>query len=235
MKNIFRLISFIVIIGYCAVTNLFAFDSAELAIKAYKIARIDEQGISEFAVTDALADNSSLNRVDAEVIVDDQIESYLGNAATELDDEAFSEQILFSIRVAGTGTSHYSDGKDSYKVTMTFNPFYFEGAEGVADSGIWASYQLGNVTGVFEATDSPVYGSEKIVIDENVVNHFVAVKDDISRDLSFSWSVEGEQSSRSWWTLRAAVAMTVDAESYDSCEQYGKHSAGVTVKLEVVS
>lgn len=235
MKNIFRLISFIVIIGYCAVTNLFAFDSAELAIKAYKIARIDKQGISEFAVTDALADNSSLNRVDDEIIVDDQIESYLGNAATELDDEAFSEQILFSIRVAGTGTSHYSDWKNSYKVTMTFNPFDFEGAEGVADSGIWASYQLGNVTGVFEDTDSPVNGSESIVIDENGVNHFVTVKDNISEALlSFSWSVKGDQNSLSLWTLRAAVAMTIDAVSYDSCKQYGRHSAYVAVKLEVV-
>ena len=60
MKNVFRLISFVVIIGYIAVANLLASDSAELAIKAYKIARIDEQGISEFAVTDALADNNSL-------------------------------------------------------------------------------------------------------------------------------------------------------------------------------
>ena len=73
MKNVFRLISFVVIIGYIAVANLLASDSAELAIKAYKIARIDEQGISEFAVTDALADNNSLNRVNDEIIVDDQI------------------------------------------------------------------------------------------------------------------------------------------------------------------
>ena len=233
MKNVFRLISFLVIIGYIAVANLLASDSAELAIKAYKIARIDKQGISEFAVTDALADNNSLNRVKDKIIVDDQIESYLGNAATELDDEAFSEQILFSIRVAGTGTSHYSDGKDSYKVTMTFNPFDFEGAEGAADSDIWASYQLGNVTGVFEDTDSPVNGSEKIVINENGVNHFIRVKEK-SQELSFNWSVEGTAGSVSRWTLRAAVAMTVNAESYDLCNQYGRHSADVTVKLEVV-
>lgn len=233
MKNVFRLISFVVIIGYIAVANLLASDSAELAIKAYKIARIDEQGISEFAVTDALADNNSLNRVNDEIIVDDQIESYLGNAATELDDEAFSEQILFSIRVAGTGTSHYSDGKDSYKVTMTFNPFDFEGAEGAADSDIWASYQLGNVTGVFEDTDSSANGNEKIEIDEPGEN-FICVEKE-SKELSFSWSVKGTPAgSFSWWTLRAAVAMTIDAESYDKCNQYGRHSADVTVKLEVV-
>lgn len=233
MKNVFRLISFVVIIGYIAVANLLASDSAELAIKAYKIARIDEQGISEFAVTDALADNNSLNRVKNVIIVDEQIDSYLGNAKTELDDEAFSEQILFSVRVAGTGTSHYSDGKDSYKVTMTFNPFDFEGAEGAADSDIWASYQLGNVTGVFEDTDSPDNGSEKIVIAENSRN-FVSVEGK-SDDLSFSWSVNGESVSVSRWTLRAAVAMTIDAERYDKCNQYGKHSADVTVKLEVAS
>lgn len=231
MKNVFRLISFVVIIGYIAVANLLASDSAELAIKAYKIARIDEQGISEFAVTDALADNNSLNRVNDEIIVDEQIDSYLGNAKTELDDEAFSEQILFSIRVAGTGTSYYSDGKDSYMVTMTFKPFYFEGAEGAENSEIWASYQLGNVTGVFEDTDSPDNGSEKIVIAENSRN-FVSVEGKSAGDLSFSWSVEGASDSMSLWTLRAAVAMTINAVSYDSCNQYGRHSAYVTVKLE---
>lgn len=234
MKNVFRLISFVVIIGYIAVANLLASDSAELAIKAYKIARIDEQGISEFAVTDALADNSSLNRVNDKIIVDEQIDSYLGNAETELDDEAFSEQILFSVRVAGTGTSYYSDWKKSYKVTMTFSQFDFEGwPDTLADSDIWASYQLGNVTGVFEATDSPVNGNEKIVINENGVKHFIRVEEK-SEDLSFSWSVEGTHGSVSRWTLRAAVAMTIDAESYDSCKQYGTHSADVTVKLEVV-
>lgn len=226
MKNVFRLISFVVIIGYIAVANLLASDSAELAIKAYKIARIDEQGISEFAVTDALADNNSLNRVKDKIIVDEQIDSYLGNAKTELDDEAFSEQILFSIRVAGTGTSYYSDGKESYKVTMTFNPFYF----GAEDSEIWASYQLGNVTGVFEKTDSSANGDEKIEINETGEN-FISVKEK-SEDLSFSWSVEGASDSMSLWTLRAAVAMTINAVSYDSCNQYGRHSAYVTVKLE---
>lgn len=231
MKNVFRLISFVVIIGYIAVANLLASDSAELAIKAYKIARIDEQGISEFAVTDALADNNSLNRVKDEIIVDEQIDSYLGNAKTELDDEAFSEQILFSVRVAGTRTRRYSGATDSYKVTMTFNPFYFKGAEGAEDSEIWASYQLGNVTGVFEDTDSSVNGNEKIKINETGGVNFILVEE-TSKALSFSWSVEGEPDPVSWWTLRAAVAMTIDAVSYDSCEQYGRHSAYVTVKLE---
>ena len=47
-----------------------------------------------------------------------------------------------------------------------------------------------------------------------------------------SWSVEGASDSMSLWTLRAAVAMTINAVSYDSCNQYGRHSAYVTVKLE---
>ena len=236
MKNVFRLISFVVIIGYIAVANLLASDSAELAIKAYKIARIDEQGISEFAVTDALADNNSLNRVKDKIIVDEQIDSYLGNAKTELDDEAFSEQILFSVRVAGTRTRLYSDSgaKDSYKVTMTFSRFDFEGSHDADDSDIWASYQLGNVTGVFEKTDSSANGNEKIEINETGGVNFILVKEK-SEELSFSWSVKGTPAgSFSWWTLRAAVAMTIDAESYDLCNQYGRHSADVTVKLEVV-
>ena len=235
MKNVFRLISFVVIIGYIAVANLLASDSAELAIKAYKIARIDKQGISEFAVTDALADNNSLNRVKDKIIVDEQIDSYLGNAKTELDDEAFSEQILFSVRVAGTRTRLYSSANDSYKVTMTFSRFDFEGAEGAADSDIWASYQLGNVTGVFEKTDSSANGNEKIEINETGGVNFILVKEK-SEELSFSWSVKGTPAgSFSWWTLRAAVAMTIDAERYDKCNQYGRHSADVTVKLEVAS
>ena len=234
MKNVFRLISFVVIIGYIAVANLLASDSAELAIKAYKIARIDEQGISEFAVTDALADNNSLNRVNDEIIVDEQIDSYLGYARTKLDDEAFSEQILFSIRVAGTRTGLYSGANDSYKVTMTFSRFDFEGSPDADDSGIWASYQLGNVTGVFEKTDSSANGNEKIEINETGGVNFILVKEK-SEELSFSWSVKGTPAgSFSWWTLRAAVAMTIDAESYDLCNQYGRHSADVTVKLEVV-
>lgn len=234
MKNVFRLISFVVIIGYIAVANLLASDSAELAIKAYKIARIDKQGISEFAVTDALADNNSLNRVKDKIIVDEQIDSYLGNAKTELDDEAFSEQILFSVRVAGTRTSLYSDADDSYKVTMTFSQFDFEGSPDADDSDIWASYQLGNVTGVFEKTDSSANGNEKIEIKETGGVNFILVKEK-SDDLIFSWSVKGTPAgSFSWWTLRAAVAMTIDAESYDLCNQYGSHSADVTVKLEVV-
>lgn len=216
--------------------SLNAADTQELVIKAYKIVRSDQKGITEFVVTDALADFDDLNRipdVKNEIILDRRIGTYLGKMG-QLDDKAFSEQIVFSVRIAGAGTSSYNNGTpywflddtDSYRVTMEFSPFKY-GTDG-EPSTIQACYQLGNITGIFEANSSSTHGSETITTTPGTdyVNN--------SGSLSFNWKVTTDSGSLSQWTVRAAVAMTIGEDSYNTCTQYGKHSATVTVKLEAV-
>ena len=109
MKKVFSLY---LLFSCIFMTGVPASDSEELVIKAYKIARPDKRGISEFVVTDALADFDDLNKitksdVKSEIILDKHINTYLGNAASKLDEGAFSEQIVFSVRVVGAGSSAY--------------------------------------------------------------------------------------------------------------------------------
>lgn len=235
MKLKQKVISLSILFACTFMTGVFAADSQELVIKAYKIARSDQQGITEFVVTDALADFDDLDKISDtrnEIILDRHIGTYLGRIE-RLDDKAFSEQIVFSVRVAGAGSSEYFASEEivseKYKVTMTFSPFYY----GADLSYIKASYQLGNVTGIFEETSSPDNGEESILISETSPD-YVYVDGSENKDLSFTWSVDTERNSLSQWTVRAAVSMTIGEDSYNNCTQYGKHSATVTVKLEAV-
>lgn len=246
MKLKQKVISLSILFTCMFMTGVSAADSQELVIKAYKIARSDQQGITEFVVTDALADFDNLDKISDtrnEIILDRHINTYLGNGSTRLDEGAFSEQIVFSVRVAGAGSSEYFETEptwwggtseklvsDKYKVTMTFSPFYY----GADLSYIKASYQLGNVTGIFEETSSPDNGEESILISETSPD-YVYVDGSENKDLSFTWSVDTERNSVSHWTVRAAVAMAIDEGSYNNCKQYGKHSATVTVTLEAIS
>ena len=243
MKKVFSLY---LLFSCIFMTGVPASDSEELVIKAYKIARLDKRGISEFVVTDALADFDDLNKitnldVKSEIILDKHINTYLGNAGSKLDEGAFSEQIVFSVRVAGAGSSEYFETEPTllggtseklvsgkYKVTMTFSPFY----SGADLSDIKASYQLGNVTGIFEETSSPDNGEESILISETSPD-YVYVDGSENKDLSFTWSVDTERNSVSQWTIRAAVAMTIDSKSYEDCDEYGTHAAQVIVELGV--
>lgn len=241
MKKVFSLY---LLFSCIFMTGVPASDSEELVIKAYKILRPDKRGISEFVVTDALADFDDLNKITstgAEIILDEHINTYLGNGSTRLDEGAFSEQIVFSVRVVGAGSSAYDSsssgsGTDKYKVTMTFYPFKDE----EETSAIKASYQLGNITGIFEKNSSHTSGNERIKTPDNKepedsigINDFVYVNGKESQDLWFEWEVETTADSSSTWIVRAAVAMTVDSTSYEKCTEYGRHSAQVIVKLEV--
>ena len=233
MKLKQKVISLSILFACMFMTGVSAADSQELVIKAYKIARSDQQGITEFVVTDALADFDDLDKISDtrnEIILDRHIGTYLGRIE-RLDDKAFSEQIVFSVRIAGAGTSSYNgpleqDDTDRYQVTMTFSPFIY--GDNGETSTLDACYQLGNITGIFEANSSSTHGSETITATtgtDYVYN---------SGSLSFNWQVTTDSGSLSQWTVRAAVAMTIGEDSYNNCTQYGKHSATVTVKLEAV-
>lgn len=235
MKLKQKIISLSILVAAMFMTGVFAADSQELVIKAYKIARSEQKGITEFVVTDALADFDDLDKISDtrnEIILDRHIGTYLGRIE-RLDDKAFSEQIVFSVRIAGAGTSSYNgtspleeDDTDQYKVTMTFSPFVY--GDNGETSTLDACYQLGNITGIFEANSSSTHGSETITATPGT--DYV----DNSGSLSFNWQVTTDSGSLSQWTVRAAVAMTIGEDSYNNCTQYGKHSAIVTVKLEAV-
>ncbi len=235
MKLKQKVISLSILFTCMFMTGISAADSQELVIKAYKIARSDQKGITEFVVTDALADFDDLDKISDtrnEIILDRHIGTYLGRIE-KLDDKAFSEHIVFSVRIAGAGSSSYNgtspleeDDTNQYKVTMTFSPFVY--GDNGETSTLVACYQLGNITGIFEKSSSPTYGSERITT--NMVNDYVNNSD----SLSFKWKVTTDSGSLSQWTVRAAVAMTIGEDSYNNCTQYGKHSATVTVKLEAV-
>lgn len=235
MKLKQKVISLSILFTCMFMTGVSAADSQELVIKAYKIARSNQKGITEFVVTDALADFDDLDKISDtrnEIILDRHIGTYLGRIE-KLDDKAFSEHIVFSVRIAGAGTSSYNgtspfeeDDTDQYQVTMTFSPFVY-GDNG--ESTLVACYQLGNITGIFEANSSSTHGSETITMTEGTDYVYN------SGSLSFNWQVTTDSGSLSQWTVRAAVAMTIGEDSYNNCTQYGKHSATVTVKLEAVS
>ena len=241
MKLKQKVISLSILFACMFMTGVSAADSQELVIKAYKIARSNQQGITEFVVTDALADFDNLDKISDtrnEIILDRHIGTYLGRIE-KLDDKAFSEQIVFSVRIAGAGSSSYYEQEPSqgsgtngrlvsewYRVTMTFDAFKY--GDDKQESDIKSSYTLGNITGIFEANSSSTHGSETITMTEET--DYV----DNSGSLSFKWQVTTDSGSLSQWTVRAAVAMTIGEDSYNNCTQYGKHSATVTVKLEAV-
>lgn len=244
-----KLVVFILILMTSSLLFSVTKDEANLAVKAYKMSAGTTEGIYEFEVTDALADFNDLNRLPASghsIIVDSHIDKFLGQTGSfAIDDVTFSERILFSIRVAGrsdTGTS----GSDSYKVSFSFDPFKHRISETSSGaSPLIASYQLGNVTGVFAESSAPTStsGNTEITITGITITDaqtgangpkYVRV-DDTTGKFDFSWAIAKTNDSSSTetldWTVRAAVAMTLDRDSYEGCTQYGEHFAPVTVTL----
>lgn len=245
MKLKQKVISLSILFTCMFMTGVSAADSQELVIKAYKIARSKQQGITEFVVTDALADFTNLNRITKgeRLVVDGQISKFLGTAGDTLDKEAFSEQIVFSVRVAGSGAGNYT-------VTMKFSPFDYEKTDADNDSTIGVSYQLGNVTSIFEETSTNVIKeqlttgstetrktwSTTTVLPASLVAKPV-LNSSYPAEMGFSWRVspEGGSSTKTPnWTTRAAVAMTIDEDSYRECSQFGEHASTVTVELKVI-
>lgn len=242
MKLKQKVISLSILFACMFMTGVSAADSQELVIKAYKIARNNQQGITEFVVTDALADFTDLNRITEgeRLVVDGQISKFLGTAGDTLDKEAFSEQIVFSVRVAGSGAGNYT-------VTMEFSPFDYEKTPKKNDSQIGVSYQLGNITSIFEETSTGTITEQNTEGDtststlwESTITKPVLDKvkpDSASQSLSFTWSVSKENDHAEdlpAWTTRAAVAMTIDEDSYRECSQFGEHASTVTVELKVI-
>ena len=244
MKLKQKVISLSILFTCTFMTGVFAADSQELVIKAYKIARSDQQGITEFVVTDALADFTDLNRITEgeRLVVDGQISKFLGTAGDTLDKEAFSEQIVFSVRVAGSGAGNYT-------VTMEFSPFDYEKTDADNDSTIEVSYQLGNVTSIFEETSTNVI-REQLTTGSTETRKTWSTTTDLPASLIakpvpnssdpakmvFSWGIRPEDESSTKtpnWTTRAAVAMTIDEETYHKCKQFGTHASSVKVKLKL--
>lgn len=245
MKLKQKVISLSILFTCTFMTGVFAADSQELVIKAYKIARSDQQGITEFVVTDALADFTNLNRITKgeRLVVDGQISKFLGTAGDTLDKEAFSEQIVFSVRVAGSGAGNYT-------VTMEFSPFDYEKTPKENDSQIGVSYQLGNISSIFEKTSTgsiPQTDSSgnpttemawvSTITSPSSSTSTVVKPDSNSVSFSFTWDVSEKVSPSGElpaWTTRAAVAMTIDEDSYRECSQFGEHASTVTVELKVI-
>lgn len=225
-------------------TNLFAAYKQELVIKAYKIDRTGDSAITEFVVTDALADFADLNRITngESLSIDGKIDTFLGDAAVGLDSDAFAQQIVFSVRVAGRG-------EGSYSISMKFHPFDYEETDTANDSTIKVSYQLGNVTSIFEETSTNVIKedlttgstetrktwSTTTVLPASLIAKPVPNSSDPA-EMVFSWRVREDESSTKTpnWTTRAAVAMTIDEDSYRKCSQFGEHASTVTVELKVI-
>lgn len=224
-------------------TNLFAANKQEVVIKAYKIDRTGDSAITEFVVTDALADFTDLNRItnDEKLSIDGKIDTFLGDAAVGLDSDAFAQQIVFSVRVAGRG-------EGSYSISMKFYPFDYVGTDTNYDSTIEVSYQLGNVTSIFEETSTNVI-KEQLTTGSTETRKTWSTTTDLPTSLVakpvpnssdpaemvFSWSVRPEDESSTKapnWTTRAAVAMTIDEDSYRECSQFGEHASTVTVELK---
>lgn len=218
-----KLLSFVLL--FFVSISLFAADGEpNLIIKAYKIDRTGDTAITEFVVTDALTSSDMLERVEngRPLVLDDFLERFfgtIGDAAPTLSSEAFSEHILYSIRVAGKGNGNYT-------VTSTFHPFLNESKQ---NSGIKIACEVGNVNCIFEGVGTSEKGGAKI---ESDIDHPKSVIDSQEGSCVFSWDVI-DATGNDYWTVRSAVAFTIDESSYDTAS-YGKHTAEITVKLEAI-
>lgn len=214
-----------------------------LNIKAYKIGDVD--GVS-VVITDALSE--SLDTVDLcekesidEIVVDNYIDSLLGDTSTSIMDEAFAEHIVFSYRVIGNETGNYSLSLDFSALTLA------NGTDIIA-----TRYDLGNLSYSFPEYTSSTYTEE---------GNSAEIKDSSSKDsssianvdtaiapgrLSSYWKVVSPSGSETTvsggqripthvWVHRGAIAMTVNSTDYlstgDDAPGIGEYRATVYVIL----
>ena len=211
-----------------------------LNIKAYKIGDVD--GVS-VVITDALSE--SLDTVDLgenksidEIVVDNYIDSLLGDTSTSIMDEAFAEHIVFSYsyRVIGNETGNYSLSLDFSALTLA------NGTDIIA-----TRYDLGNLSYSFPEYTSSSYteagNSAEIKDSSSIANEDTAIAPGM---LSSHWKVvspSGSETTSSGnqristhvWVHRGAIAMTVNSTDYlstgDDAPGIGEYRATVYVIL----
>ena len=209
-----------------------------LNIKAYKIGDVD--GVS-VVITDALSE--SLDTVDLgenksidEIVVDNHIDSLLGDTSTSINEEAFAEHIVFSYRVIGNETGNYSLSLDFSDLTLA-----------IGTDIIATSYDLGNLSYSFPEYTSSTYtetGNSAEIKDSSSIANVDTAK--APGRLSSYWEVVSPSGSETTvsggqripthvWVHRGAIAMTVNSTDYlstgDDAPGIGEYRATVRVIL----
>lgn len=225
MKTRFLALFFII---QFALTALFAADSTTeaetetLIIKAFKVNSSNTS--PEFVITDSLPSSLDVIKNGDEIDVTDYLEYYLGDVK-EISN--FSEQIIFSYRVAGAQLGAYEISFDISNFTNNSN------------RQINAGFQLGNINYIFSDSAMSVDETESFEIKEKSHTSEVVTTESGSAYLNTSWEISpisgaGATSSPSQWIARGAVAMTISNSDYSDAPM-DEYTSSVTAIFKVVN
>ena len=227
MKTRFLALFFII---QFALTALFAADSTTeaetetLIIKAFKVNSSNTS--PEFVITDSLPSSLDVIKNGDEIDVTDYLEYYLGDDIKKISN--FSEQIIFSYRVAGAQLGAYEISFDISNFTNNSN------------RQINAGFQLGNINYIFSDSAMSVDETESFEIKENShTSGVVTTTESGSAYLNTSWEISpisgaGATSSPSQWIARGAVAMTISNSDYGEAPM-DEYTSSVTAIFKVVN
>lgn len=209
---------------------------AKLTIKGYKI------GVEDYAnviITDAITESLSVIGDEGELDVTNHVQELLGTISssdtssnTANSDNFYSEQVVFSYRVAGNTPGNYS-------IELVFSDLVHEKIE---NSTIKAEYDLGNLSYSFADIASSQYTENGITYtiaapsDTTTKNIKTAVPSEGKKQIISYWNVSATDTSLGTvpvWIHRGAVAMTIstDYSSSGGTLPVGTYRATVEVTL----
>ena len=206
------------------VSSLIAASKDSFTISAYKIP--DEVGTERIYlfVFDSIYDSFAWGG-DDDIDIADKLNSLFGDVDRPREITFNSDTMVFHVGAIGQGSGNF-------QMDIYFDPLSRVADEtSSADVTIPAAYTLGNVRGNFENSSDTSANGNKLTLGE-MKSFTGAVSSGSVGTLSQKWNVAGS-SSTDRWILRAAVAMTIDKDSFDTIPP-GDYSAAVNITCTVI-
>ena len=206
------------------VSSLIAASKDSFTISAYKIPdAVGTERIYLF-VFDSIYDSFAWGGND-DIDIADKLNSLFGDVDRPREITFNSDTMVFHVGAIGQGSGNF-------QMDIYFDPLSRVADEtSSAEVTIPAAYTLGNVRGNFENSSDTSANGNKLMLGE--MKPFTrAVSSGSKGTLSQKWNVAGSNSTDRW-ILRAAVAMTIDKDSFDTIPP-GKYSAAVNITCTVI-
>ena len=208
------------------VSSLIAASKDSFTISAYKIP--DEVGTERIYlfVFDSIYDSFAWGGND-DIDITDKLNSLFGDVDRPREITFNSDTMVFHVGAIGQGSGNF-------QMDIGFDPLSRVADEtSSAKVTIPAAYTLGNVRGNFEnSSDTSANGNKLTLGEMKPFTGAVPSESESVGTLSQKWNVAG-RSRTDRWILRAAVAMTIDKDSFDTIPR-GVYSAAVNIKCTVL-
>ena len=208
------------------VSSLIAASKDSFTISAYKIP--DEVGTERIYlfVFDSIYDSFAWGGND-DIDIADKLNSLFGDVDRPREITFNSDTMVFHVGAIGQGSGNF-------QMDIDFDPLSRVADETSSEEvTIPAAYTLGNVRGNFEnSSDTSANGNKLTLGEMKSFTGAVSSESESVGTLSQKWNVAGSNITDRW-ILRAAVAMTIDKDSFDTIPP-GDYSAAVNIKCTVI-